>query len=91
MKNDEQRKEARVRSRGKVNLVAGGAGAVAGTIHDVSPSGISVVTESEIKIGTSVQIDGHGFTGHGVVKYCRQHGHSYRVGVALSPAAAAAV
>jgi len=88
MKDHEQRKESRVRSRGRVNLLAGGADAVPGTIHDVSPSGISVVAESEISVGTPVQIDGAGFTGHGIVRYCRQHGQSYRLGVALRPAAA---
>jgi hypothetical protein len=88
MKNHEQRKEPRVRSRGHVNLLAGGADAVSGTIHDVSPSGISVVAESEISIGTLVRIEGAGFTGHGVVRYCSRQGQGYRVGVALGPAAA---
>jgi len=77
-----------VRSQGRVTILTGGADAVSGTIHDVSPSGISVVAESGISVGTLVQIDGEGFTGHGVIRYCRQHGQSYRLGVALGPATA---
>ena len=88
MQGHDQRKESRVRSHGQVNLVAGGDNAVSGTIHDVSPSGISVVAESGISVGTPVKIDGDGFTGHGVVRYCRRHGQSYRIGVSLGSAAA---
>ncbi|MGA2723758.1 MAG: PilZ domain-containing protein [Bryobacteraceae bacterium] len=88
MQDHDQRTESRVRSQGQVNLLAAGGDVVSGTIHDVSPSGISVVAESEISVGTPVQIDGDGFTGHGVVRYCRRHGQSYRLGVAVGPAAA---
>ena len=88
MKDNERRTEPRIRWRGQVNLLAGGADAVPGTIYDVSGSGISVVVGSEISAGTPVQIDGDGCTGHGVVRHCRRHGQSYRLGVALGPAAA---
>jgi hypothetical protein len=88
MQNHDQRKESRVRSQGPVTILTAGAGAVSGIIHDVSPSGMSLVAESEISVGTPVQIDGQGFTGHGVIRYCRRHGQSYRLGVALGPAPA---
>jgi hypothetical protein len=88
MHDNDQRKEPRIRSRGRVNLLADGADAVSATIHDVAPSGISVVAESEISVDTPVQIDGDGFTGHGVVRYCRRHGQTYRLGVELEPLAA---
>ncbi len=85
MKDHEQRRESRVRSQGRVNLLAGGADAISGTIHDISPSGISVVAESGISVGTLVQIDGNGFTGQGVIRHCCRHGQGYRLGVALGP------
>ena len=88
MSDDDRRREPRIRSRGPVNLLAGGADVVSGTIHDVSPSGISVVAKTGITAGTRIQIDGDGFTGHGVVRYCYRHGQSYRLGVAVGPAAA---
>jgi hypothetical protein len=68
-----------------VTLQAAGAEAVSGTIYDVSASGIALVVDDEIAAGTLVQIEGVGFSGHGVVRYCRQHGPSYRLGVALEP------
>ena len=87
MQDHDQRTESRVRSQGQVNLLAAGGDVVSGTIHDVSPSGISVVAKTGITAGTRIQIDGDGFTGHGVVRYCYRHGQSYRLGVALEPAA----
>jgi len=89
MKNHDQRRESHVRSQGQVRLLTSGADAVSGTIHDISPSGISVAAESELTVGTLVQIDGEGFTGHGVIRYCRQHGQTHHLGVALEPVASA--
>jgi hypothetical protein len=86
MTADERRKESRIRSRGRVKLVAEGAVGISGSIYDVSISGIGVDTESGISPGTLVRIDGEGFAAEGVVRYCSRRGHLYRVGVALRPA-----
>jgi len=86
MGNDERRVESRIRSRGRVKLLADGAAGVPGSIYDVSVSGIGVDTESGISPGTLVRIDGEGFAAEGVVRYCGRHGPRYRIGVALKPA-----
>jgi hypothetical protein len=85
MKDPDQRKEPRVRWRGPVSVRVGDANAFSGKIYDISASGIAVVAEGEISVGTSVQIDGDGFSGQGIVRYCCRHGEGYRLGVALEP------
>jgi len=86
MRDDERRKESRIRSRGQLHLMAGG-GRIPGTIFDVSVWGISVEAPTEIGVGTPVHIDGEGFAAQGVVRYCGAHGAVFRIGIALDPAA----
>jgi hypothetical protein len=68
-----------------VNLLVERAGSVAGTIYDVSISGISVDAEAGLPAGSMVRIEGEGFLGEGVVQHCSECGGRYRIGVALTP------
>ena len=86
MTNEERRRERRVRSRGPVSLVAEGCEPVSGTIFDVSISGISVDSEHAIGLGSPVRIDGQGFAGDGIVRYCGPHHGRFRIGIELVPA-----
>jgi hypothetical protein len=83
MKDHEKRTEARIRSKGTVNLIVNGAGPVSGTIYDISVSGLGVQTETNIALGSPVGIDGDGFTAEGVVRYSAIRGGKYRLGVEL--------
>jgi hypothetical protein len=84
MTNDERRTEFRVRSRGPVSLTGDAGEAVTGTIYDVSISGLAVDTDSAMRIGLPVRIEGQGFTGEGVVRYCGQHNGRFRIGIILN-------
>ena len=84
MTNEERRTEFRVRSRGPVSLIGGAGEAVTGTIYDVSISGLAVEADSAMCIGLPVRIEGEGFTGEGVVRYCGQHNSRYRIGIILN-------
>ena len=83
MKDHENRVEARIRSKGTVNLIASGAGPIPGTIYDISVSGLGVQTETGIALGSAVAIDGDGFTAEGIVRYSALRGGKYRLGVEL--------
>ena len=83
MLDHESRTEARVRSKGTVNLIADGASPIRGTIYDISVSGLGVQTETGIALGSSVAIDGDGFTAKGIVRYSALRGGKYRLGVEL--------
>ena len=83
MQDHEKRTESRVRSKGTVNLIADGASPILGTIYDISVSGLGVQTETGIALGSSVAIDGDGFTGRGIVRYSALRGGKYRLGVEL--------
>jgi hypothetical protein len=86
---DNRRKESRIRSKGRVNVLAEGVPHITGTIYDVSVWGIGVETDSGINTGTPVHLDGEGFAAEGIVRYCGRHGHGYRLGVELKPATTA--
>jgi PilZ domain len=79
----ENRKEVRIRSRGRMHLCVAGREDVPATLFDVSESGICVETKEGISAGTPVRIDGQGFTADGTIRYCRPLGEIYRIGVAL--------
>jgi hypothetical protein len=86
MASYENRSEGRIRSRGRVTLLVDGVDQIPGTIRDVSISGISLETKSGIACNTVVLIDGPGFVGEGIVRYCEPFGPVFRVGVQLRPA-----
>jgi PilZ domain len=85
----EKRSEARIRSRGPVTILAEGRERIPGTIYDVSASGLGLdlQTPYALGLGTSIVIDGQGFSADAVVRYCERVGAVYRVGVQLKPAA----
>jgi len=82
MANDERRTESRLRSRGVVTLLSGDI-AARGTVYDVSLSGLAVDADAAIHPGAPVKIDGEGFTGAGIVRYCGPHHGRYRIGIEL--------
>ena len=84
MAGEEQRVEARVRSRGQFALFVDGAPPIPATVFDVSPNGIGLETDTLIRHGTAVRLDCLGIAADGVVRYCRAHGARYRIGVSLS-------
>jgi len=86
--SSENRKEARIRSRGEMRLCVDGRDDIAATLCDVSESGICVETREGISPGIAVHIDGQGFTADGTIRYCRPDGESYRIGVALASGSA---
>ena len=83
MTDQERRKEQRVRSRGQVTLSAETGDNVAGTIYDVSVSGLSVEAARGIPIGTAVEVESLGFAASGEVSYCERRGAVFRIGVQL--------
>ena len=88
---DDKRCESRIRSRGKVTLLAEGFDRLTGTIYDISVSGlgVDVETPSDLCPGTPVVIDGQGFAAEGVVRFCGRRGAICRIGVQLTPAESA--
>ena len=84
-----QRSERRVKSKGRFGLLVNGTEAINAAVYDVSPSGICLEAETEVAIGTPVQLDGDGIVAEGVVRYCNAEGRIYRIGVALLPPTAA--
>jgi len=82
MTEDERRTESRVRSRGLVTLLSGDK-AARGSVYDVSLSGLAVEADAAIHPGAPVKIEGEGFIGAGVVRYCGLHHGRYRIGIEL--------
>jgi hypothetical protein len=79
------RKETRVKSRGKVELRRPGGAPVHGVIHDVSESGISVDSGAALKPGEFVEIDCGGLVAEAVVRHCAANGEAFRIGLQLAP------
>jgi hypothetical protein len=85
MTNDNARREPRVRSRGPVSLVVDDSAAIAATIFDSSPAGLSIDAENGVELDRTVRIEGQGFTGEGIVRYCGRRGEYFRIGLELIP------
>ncbi len=85
MASNENRSEARIRSRGQVTLLAQGVDQIPAVICDISLSGLSLQADRGLARGTEVVIDGLGFVGEGVVRYCECLGAVFRIGVQLRP------
>jgi hypothetical protein len=87
MIDDEQRSSTRIRSRGRVTLLAEGRVPVNAGIYDVSPSGagLGLETPASLAPGTAVAIHGTGFAAHGVVRYSYHMGQVFRLGIELTP------
>ena len=86
MEATEHRTHQRIAWRGLVRLLIPGRDPVEATIADISESGCGVCIEQAIDPGVEVTIDGVGFYGAGVVRYCyRLHG-AFRAGIELRPA-----
>jgi hypothetical protein len=89
MSTADLRKESRVRSRGQVHLWIDDREYIAAIIHDVSVSGLCVETDTAATPGVCVRIEGTGFTGAAIVRYCGASGPAFRLGLELLPEPAA--
>ena len=69
----ERRTEARVGWKGSVRLVIPSGDPVDATIADISEMGCGLRTDRTVKPGAAVGIDGTGFHGSGVIRYCYPH------------------
>ena len=85
MRAEDKRKETRVRSRGRLNLIVEGAAPISAKISDVSVTGLCVEAEEALPSGVAVRLDSVGFTAHGIVRYCGREQGGYRIGIALEP------
>jgi hypothetical protein len=81
----ERRREERIAWRGDVRLIVDGAAPMPATIADISEIGCGFSTSSALDAGSAVCIDGEGFHGNGVVRYCYALHGGYRIGVELLP------
>ncbi len=85
MEPQERRQEGRIAWQGAVRLVIAGADPVEAAIADISEFGCGLQLAHQIEPGTKVGIDGTGFEGAGVVRYCYRHGGGFRAGIQLLP------
>lgn len=85
MESEERRQERRIEWQGSVRLVMSGGDAVEATIADISEFGCGLQLDKPVEAGARVGIDGTGFEGAGVVRYCYPRGGGFRVGVELLP------
>ena len=85
MEVNERRKFPRVVWKGEVRLVIPGFDPVDATIADISEIGCGLDTSHAVAPGVSVGIDGTGFEGCGLVRYCYPTHCGYRVGIELTP------
>ena len=81
----ERRVHQRVAWRGLVRLLVPGWDPVEATISDISEAGCGVRIERPIKAGVEVGIDGTGFHGAGVVRFCYPLDGAFRAGIELKP------
>jgi hypothetical protein len=79
----EKRVEPRIKSKGRVALLASGTEPIVATIRNVSLSGIGLEAERGLEIGTAVQVDTDAVEASGVVCYCAVQNGVYRIGVAI--------
>ena len=90
MNSPQRRKELRVRSCGLVNLLTSNGQSIPGTVRDISPSGISVQSETALEPEQVLKIDCGGMVAHAVVRHCRADRGLFRIGLELlSPEEAA--
>jgi hypothetical protein len=82
---EDRRVEPRVKSRGCFQLIVGGATPLTTTVYDTSPSGICLEAVVPVEINTAVRLDGEGFVADGVVRFCKNEGGTYRIGVCFVP------
>jgi len=79
----EQRREARLRSRGEVVITRSGMPGVRATVYDTSHSGLGLLAASDIPAGSIVSIESHLMVADGVVRYSRPVEDQFLIGVAL--------
>jgi hypothetical protein len=79
----ELRAEARIKSRGRFEILVDGREPIVATVYDVSPSGLCLDSDAGVERGSRIQLDGYGIIADGVVRYCAQVGNIYRIGVEL--------
>jgi hypothetical protein len=85
----ERRSEERIRSKGQVTVVAGGQEQLAAEVYDVSQSGISLLVQRAVDLGTRVQVDTGHLAAEGVVVHCAAQGNQHQIGIAFDPPTAA--
>jgi len=81
----ERRNRQRIVWRGTVRLLIPGWEPVDATIADISEIGWGLRVEQALHPGDDVVIDGTGFHGAGVVRYCYPHHGAFRAGIELRP------
>jgi hypothetical protein len=81
----EKRVELRIKSKGRLALLAPGTEPIVATICNVSPSGIGLEAERGLEVGTIVQLDSDAVEASGVVRFCAAQNGVYRIGVAIEP------
>lgn len=86
MDGNERRKYRRIAWRGDIRLVIPGADPLDATVADISEIGCCVRTAQAVAPGIPVGIDGIGFEGAGITRYCYPHHGGFRVGIELMPA-----
>ena len=85
MDGSERRRERRTQWHGAVRLVIPGREPVEASIADISEIGCGMVTGRAVEPGAAVSIDGTGFYGSGIVRFCYPSQSGYRVGIELLP------
>ena len=81
----ERRVYRRTDWRGSVRLLVPDVDPVDATIADISECGWGLRIDRAIDAGSEVGIDGTGFRGKGVVRFCYPHHGAFRVGIELLP------
>jgi len=85
MISEDRRVEPRVKSKGCFQLFVGGATPLTTSVYDTSPSGICLEALVPVEIDTAVRLDGEGFVADGVVRFCKNDGGTYRIGICFVP------
>jgi hypothetical protein len=83
MDGKERRRQPRIEWRGYVKLTIPDGNLIDATIADISEVGCGFRTERALDPGLPIVIDGTGFHGDGIVRYCYPHQGAFRVGVEL--------
>jgi hypothetical protein len=83
MDGKERREQTRIAWRGNVKLMITDGDPMDATIADISELGCGFRTERAIAPGLPVVIDGTGFRGDGVVRYCYPRQGGFFIGVEL--------
>ncbi len=83
MDGKEYRVQPRINWHGSVRLTIPNGEPIDATIADISEMGWGVRTEQAVSPGAEVGIDGVGFYGSGIVRYCYPHHGAFRIGIQL--------